>query len=88
VSWVEEEGKWEKGESWGNESSILMLWRPFPLDKDVHVDAFRDLKIMVELDLSNNNITNLVAKTFEGNDRLQTLKLANNRVSLSDDCTG
>ena len=44
-------------------------------------DAFRDLKIMVELDLSNNDITELAPSTFTGNDRLQTLTLSHNQLS-------
>ena len=49
--------------------------------QEVHVDAFKDLKIMVELDLSNNNLTNIDPGTFHGNDRLQTLSLAHNQIS-------
>ena len=45
---------------------------------DVHEDSFRDLKILVELDLSANNLTKLKPKTFSGNDNLQTIKLKNN----------
>ena len=47
----------------------------------VHEDAFRDLKILVELDLSANNITTLMPKTFSGNDNLQTIKLTNNPLT-------
>ncbi len=45
------------------------------------MDAFRELKILVELDLSHNNVSDLPAKTFEGNERLQTLDLSHNRIS-------
>ena len=45
---------------------------------EVHEDAFRDLKILVELDLSANNLTKLRPKTFAGNDNLQTIKFSNN----------
>jgi Leucine-rich repeat (LRR) protein len=48
----------------------------------VHQEAFANLKIMVELDLSNNNITNIEPGTFDGNDRLQTLTLAHNMVIM------
>ena len=37
---------------------------------------------MVELDLSHNNITNIESKTFEGNERLQTLTLSYNQVKI------
>ena len=47
---------------------------------DVHEDAFRDLKILVELDMSANNLTKLKPKTFSGNDNLQTIKLKNNPI--------
>ena len=50
----------------------------------VHGDAFRDLKIMVELDLSNNEITELSSSTFTGNDRLQTLTLSHNSLTRLD----
>lgn len=45
---------------------------------DVHEDAFRDLKILVELNLSSNNLTKLRPKTFGGNNNLQTIQLTNN----------
>ena len=47
---------------------------------DVHEDAFRDLKILLELNLSGNNLTKLRPKTFEGNDNLQTIQLTNNPI--------
>ena len=45
---------------------------------DVHEDAFRDLKILVELNLSANNLTKLRPKTFGGNNNLQTIQLTHN----------
>ena len=47
---------------------------------DVHEDSFRDLKILIELDMSFNNLTKLRPKTFAGNDNLQTIKLTNNPI--------
>ena len=47
----------------------------------INGDAFRDLKILVELDLSNNEITELSPSTFSGNERLQTLTLSHNSIS-------
>ena len=43
-------------------------------------NAFRDLKILVELDLTKNNITKLRPKTFDGNDGLQTVRLSHNPI--------
>ena len=51
------------------------------LVQEVDVDAFKDLKILVELDLSHNNLTSLMPGTFSGNDRLQTLSLSHNKLS-------
>ena len=45
-------------------------------------NAFRDLKILVDLDLTKNNITKLRPKTFEGNDGLQSIKLAYNTIGI------
>ena len=47
----------------------------------MHADAFKNLKIMVELDLSNNNISSLEPKTFTGCRRLQTLTLSHNIIT-------
>ena len=42
-------------------------------------EAFRDLKVMTSLDLSENNITKILPKTFDGNDNLETVKLSHNK---------
>lgn len=44
----------------------------------VHKDAFKNLKILVEIDLSENKIENLDKDTFNGNDRLRLLYLSGN----------
>lgn len=44
----------------------------------IHRDAFKNLKILVELDLSENAIANLDKQTFNGNDRLRILYLYGN----------
>lgn len=44
----------------------------------VHKDAFKNLKILVEIDLSDNRIENLDKDTFIGNDRLRMLYLSGN----------
>ncbi len=49
--------------------------------QEIHPDAFRDLKILVELDLSHNNISQIKPDTFAGNERLQTLTLAHNFIA-------
>ena len=43
--------------------------------------AFKNLRILVELDLSNNNLTHLEPETFSGNERLQTLTLSHNKIA-------
>ena len=48
--------------------------------QEVHEAAFSKLKILVEVDLSSNNITKLSDKTFEGLKGLQNLYLSNNRI--------
>lgn len=44
----------------------------------IHHDAFKNLKILVELDLSENGIETLDKQTFNGNDRLRILYLYGN----------
>ncbi|KAB0798889.1 hypothetical protein PPYR_06769 [Photinus pyralis] len=46
--------------------------------RDIHRDAFRELIILVEVDLSDNEIANLQANTFFGNERLRVLCLNGN----------
>ncbi|XP_063909979.1 probable oxidoreductase PXDNL isoform X3 [Zophobas morio] len=46
--------------------------------QEVHGDAFRDLIILVEVDLSHNQITSLQPETFRGNERLRMLYLNGN----------
>lgn len=46
--------------------------------KEIHRDAFRDLKILIEIDLSNNQISVIPRDTFAGNDRLKVLILSGN----------
>lgn len=43
--------------------------------RQVHRDAFRELIILVEVDLSENEIINLEPNTFHGNERLRLLAL-------------
>ena len=47
---------------------------------EVHEDAFRGLKILTDVDLSANNLTKLRPKTFDGNDGLKILKMAQNPI--------
>lgn len=44
----------------------------------INQDAFKNLKILVELDLSDNAIESLDKNTFNGNDRLRVLYLSGN----------
>lgn len=46
--------------------------------REIHRDAFRDLKILIEVDLSNNYISVIPRDTFAGNDRLKVLILSGN----------
>lgn len=46
--------------------------------KEIHRDAFRDLKILIEIDLSGNYISVIPRDTFAGNDRLKVLILNGN----------
>lgn len=46
----------------------------------VDENAFRDLTILTHVDLSNNNLTQVFPKTFDGNNGLKTLKLAHNFI--------
>lgn len=48
---------------------------------NVHKDAFRELKILIELDLSDNFIGSLHPETFQGNERLRVLYLNGNPLT-------
>lgn len=48
----------------------------------VHRDAFKNLKILVEIDLSENSIEKLDKNTFNGNDRLRILYLNGNPLKM------
>ncbi len=61
--------------------SIKYALRNQYIFQEIHPDAFRDLKILVELDLSHNNISQIKPDTFAGNERLQTLTLAHNFIA-------
>lgn len=45
---------------------------------EIHQDAFRDMRILVEVDLSDNHVTSLELNTFFGNERLRILTLSGN----------
>ena len=49
--------------------------------QEISWSAFRNLRILVELDLSHNNLTHLEPETFSGNERLQTLSLSHNKIA-------
>lgn len=46
--------------------------------RELHPDAFRDLTILVEVDLSQNRLSKIHPETFFGNDRLRYLNLSGN----------
>lgn len=45
---------------------------------EIHADAFKDMRILVEVDLSDNYVVSLVPNTFLGNERLRVLILSGN----------
>ncbi|CAG4960647.1 unnamed protein product [Colias eurytheme] len=47
----------------------------------LHPNAFRELRILIELDLSGNDLTQLSPDTFKGNERLRLLVLNDNPLS-------
>lgn len=47
---------------------------------NVHDNAFRNLKILIELDLSDNHIERLGTNLFRDNDRLRVLNLSRNPI--------
>ena len=49
--------------------------------REVHREAFRDLKILVEVDLSDNAVSSIHPDTFTGNERLRVLFLSGNPLS-------
>lgn len=49
--------------------------------REIHKDAFRDLKILVEVDLSDNAVASIHPDTFSGNDRLRVLYLNGNPLT-------
>lgn len=49
--------------------------------RSLHSDAFRELRILIELDLSQNELLRLSPDTFRGNDRLRLLVLNDNPLS-------
>ncbi|CAH0560294.1 unnamed protein product [Brassicogethes aeneus] len=63
---------------------LLNLQRIFLSDtglREVHQNAFKDLTILVEIDLSNNQIGQLHPLTFTGNVRLRILVLTGNPLN-------
>lgn len=45
---------------------------------EIHADSFRDMRILVEIDLSDNHVRTLEPDTFLGNERLRILILSGN----------
>ena len=46
--------------------------------REIHADAFKEMRILVEVDLSNNLIKSLDSNTFLGNERLRIVILSGN----------
>lgn len=66
----------------GEEFKMCSFTKAFSLQRFIDENAFRDLKILVELDLTKNNITKLRPRTFDGNDGLQLIKFAKNPIAV------
>lgn len=45
---------------------------------NIHADSFKDMRILIEIDLSDNHVTALEPDTFLGNERLRILILSGN----------
>ncbi|CAG5102016.1 Similar to Pxn: Peroxidasin (Drosophila melanogaster) [Cotesia congregata] len=45
---------------------------------EIHADAFKDMGILIEVDLSDNHVASLEINTFNGNERLRVLILTGN----------
>lgn len=51
----------------------------------IHPTSFQSLVLMIELDLSSNNIKSLLPGTFRGNIRIRKLWLQNNPIKTLQD---
>lgn len=45
---------------------------------EIHADSFKDMRILIEIDLSDNHVMSLEPDTFVGNERLRILILSGN----------
>ncbi|XP_017893298.1 leucine-rich repeat-containing protein 24-like [Ceratina calcarata] len=62
-------------------SGLLNLQRVFLRNAgihQIHADSFKDMRILVEIDLSDNHVSSLEPGTFQGNERLRILILSGN----------
>lgn len=50
--------------------------------RELHADAFKDMRILVEVDLSDNHLGSLPARTFQGCERLKLLVLSGNPLRV------
>lgn len=48
----------------------------------IHPDSFKDMRILIEIDLSDNHVTSLEPDTFLGNERLRVLILSGNPLGV------
>ncbi|XP_076161588.1 uncharacterized protein LOC143143785 [Ptiloglossa arizonensis] len=66
-------------------SGLLNLQRVFLRNAgihQIHADSFRDMRILVEIDLSDNHVRSLEPGTFLGNERLRILILSGNPLRV------
>lgn len=62
-------------------AGLLNLQRVFLRNagiRKIHADAFKDMRILIEVDLSDNHLLSLELHTFTGNERLKLLVLSGN----------
>lgn len=48
----------------------------------IHADSFKDMRILIEIDLSDNHVITLEPNTFLGNERLRILILSGNPLGI------
>ncbi|XP_014211337.1 uncharacterized protein LOC106641429 [Copidosoma floridanum] len=66
-------------------AALLNLQRVYMRNAGIHEidgDAFKDMRILVEVDLSDNHLGSLEAHTFAGNERLRWLVLSGNPLKI------
>ncbi|XP_011147450.2 leucine-rich repeat-containing protein 24 [Harpegnathos saltator] len=66
-------------------AGLVNLQRVFLRDAgihEIHADSFKDMRILIEIDLSDNHVMSLEPDTFVGNERLRILILSGNPLGV------